>query len=32
MQILILEDGAELDDDEFQHWLKRTWGISSFCR
>jgi len=26
-QLIVQQDGAELDDDEFQHWLKRTFAV-----
>lgn len=26
-QLVVQQDGAELDDDEFQHWLKRTFAV-----
>ena len=25
-QLIVQQDGAELDSDEFEHWMKRTCG------
>lgn len=31
-QLIVQQDGAELDDDEFEHWMKRTSGASEEWR